>query len=235
MSNVRFSREKAKRREKATREGSKLTEKIFASNVGKMDGIGVLANASGSTPTKLVTNSGCLICGSIQNDSRRRTSLTGKVADLRQRICDSLDIMLADIRLNGYICSDRSFRDVKRLEKLREDAKVLQLPLKEKFRSSNRIKRGVPSDAAISPNAAAPSKTPRPAPKPDSRVSKSLNFGSKGNPLLAPGPIDIQPALEVPVVVSFVKKPLVENVISDGECNGNICKVQVTCCRVNIL
>ena len=57
-------------------------EKKFASNVGKMDGVGVLANASGSTPTKLVTNSGCLICGSIQNDSRRRTSLNGKVADL---------------------------------------------------------------------------------------------------------------------------------------------------------
>ena len=194
-----------------------------------MDGVGVLANASGNTPTKLVTNSGCLICGSIQNDTRRRTSLNGKVADLRQRICDILDTTLADIQLNGYICSDRCFRDVKRLEKLREDAKVLQISLKEKFHSSNRIKRGVPSDAAISPNAAAPSKTPRPATKPDSRASKSLNFGSNENPLLLPRPLDIQPALEVPVAVAFVQKPLVENVISDGEYKGNICKVHVTC------
>ena len=90
------------------------TEKKFVSNVGKMDGVGVLANASGSTPTKLVTNSGCLLCGSIQNDSRRRTSLKGKVADLRQRICDSLDITLDGIQQNGYICSDRCFRDVKK-------------------------------------------------------------------------------------------------------------------------
>ena len=151
------------------------------------------------------------------------------MADLQQRICDSLDTTLADIQLNGYICSDRCFRDVKRLEKLREDAKVLQISLKEKFHSSNRIKRGVPSDAAISPNAAAPSKTPRPATKPDSRASKSLNFGSNENPLLLPRPLDIQPALEVPVAVAFVQKPLVENVISDGEYKENICKVQVTC------
>ena len=136
-----------------------------------------------------------------------------------------MDTTLADIQLNGYICSDRCFRDVEWLEKLREDAKVL----KEKFHSSNRMKLGVPSDAAISPNATAPSKTPSPATKPDSRASKSLNFGSNENPLLLPRPLDIQPALEVPVAVAFVQKPLVENVISDGEYKGNICKVQVTC------
>ena len=187
----------------------------------------MFANASDSTPTKLVSNSGCLLCGTVQSDSRRRTSLSGKVTDLRQRICESLDITLAGIQLNGYICSDRCFRDVKRLEKLREEAKVLHLSLKEKFNSSNRIKRGVPSDATISPSATAPSKTPRPATKPDSRVSKSLNFGSKENPLLLPRPSDIQPAPQVPVVLALVQKPLVENVISNGECKGNICKVQV--------
>ena len=130
---------------------SKLTEKKFVSNVGKMDGVGVLANASGSTPTKLFTNSGCLLCGSIQNHSRRRTGLNGKVANLQQRICNSLDITLAGIQLNRYICSNHCFCDVQRLQKLREDAKVLHLSLKDKFSSSNRIKRGVPSDAAISP------------------------------------------------------------------------------------
>lgn len=89
----------------------------------------MFANASDSTPTKLVSNSGCLLCGTVQSDSRRKPSLSGKVTDLRQRICESLDITLAGIQLNGYICSDRCFRDVKRLEKLREEAKVLHLSI----------------------------------------------------------------------------------------------------------
>ena len=237
---VRFSREKA------TQEGyggknvgrldfrrslvsGILNSGWYSIEPGKMDGVRVLANASSSTPTKLVVNSGCLLCGTIQSNSRRRTSLSGKVTDLRQRICDSLDITLSGIQLNGYICSDRCFRDVKRLEKLREEAKVLHLSLKEKYSSLNKIKRGVPSDAAISPIATAPLKTPRPATKPDSRVSKSLNFGSKENSLLLLRPSDIQPAPEVPVVLALVQKPLAENVISDGECKGNICKVQVRC------
>ena len=73
-----------------------------------MDDVGVLANASGSTLTKLVANSGCFLCGTIQSDSGSQedmTSLSGKVADLRQRICDSLDITLAGIQLNGYIAA----------------------------------------------------------------------------------------------------------------------------------
>jgi len=35
---------------------AKLTEKKIVLNVGKVDGVGVIANARGSTPTKLVTN-----------------------------------------------------------------------------------------------------------------------------------------------------------------------------------
>ncbi|KAJ7380738.1 hypothetical protein OS493_007111 [Desmophyllum pertusum] len=58
------------------------------------------------------------------------------------------------------------------------------------------------------------------------RVSKSLNFGRKEEPLLLPRPADMPAAPQVPVVLQFVQKPLVENVISDGECEGNICKVQ---------
>ena len=43
-------------------------------------------------------------------------------------------------------------------------------------------------------NAGVPSKTPRPAMKPDSSVSKSLNFGSKENPFQQLSrPLDIQP------------------------------------------
>ena len=197
-----------------------------------MDDVGVLANASGSTPTKFVTNSGCVFCGCEQSDSRKRMSLNGKVTDLRQRICDILDIPLSSVEGNRFICSDRCYRDVKRLEKLRQDAIGLSLSLKEKFgstKTTNRIKRGVPSDASISPCAAVPSKTLRPATKPDSRVSKSLNFGRKEEPLLLPRPADMPAAPQVPVVLQFVQKPLVENVISDGECEGNICKVQVRC------
>jgi len=71
-----------------------------------------------------------------------------------------------------------------------------------------------------------PAKTPHPATELDSRAFKSLHFGSKGNPLLVTRPSDIQPVLEVPVVVAIVQKPFVENFISDGECKGN---VQVMC------
>lgn len=80
MSQVRFFPKQHKKSQNSP-------EKKFASSVDEMDGVAVLANASGSTLTKLVTNSGCLICGSIQNYSHRRTSLNGKVADLPQGIC----------------------------------------------------------------------------------------------------------------------------------------------------
>ena len=64
--------------------------------------------------------------------------------------------------MDGYICNERSYRDLKRLEKILEDAKSLQQQsLKEKFTTNNRTKRCVPSDSRISPSVSAPSKSPR--------------------------------------------------------------------------
>ena len=48
-------------------------------------------------------------------------------------------------------CNERSYRDLKRLEKILEDAKSLQQQsLKEKFTTNNRTKRCVPSYSRIS-------------------------------------------------------------------------------------
>lgn len=151
--------------------------------------------------------------------------MNGKVVDLRQRTCDILDIPLAYINSSRYIC-DRCYRDIKRLEKIREDSTSLHVSLKDRFVSTNRVKRGVPSDACISPIATAPPKAHRPCTKPDSRVSKSLQFGKE--PLILPRPIDGPPVPQVSVVLPFAEKPLVENVIAEGDCEGNVCKVQVS-------
>lgn len=54
-------------------------------------------NFSGKTPTKSssASSSGCLICGTEQNDSRKKTSLKGKVQDLAKRVAIVLDIEVA--------------------------------------------------------------------------------------------------------------------------------------------
>lgn len=177
------------------------------------------------TPKKVVSNNVCLICGCEESNSRKKTSLHGKVTDLRRRICDLLDIPLCSIE-NGFICNDSCYRDVKRLEKFRENAKNLLLCIKEKFWSSNRLKRGVPSDASISPSVAAPSKTLR-----RERIVKMLTF-DKNNQL---EPADIAPAFntQLPAVMPLlpIHFPLAEdqeNTLSDTQCDGNICKVQVS-------
>ena len=52
--------------------------------------------------------------------------------------------------MGGYICNESSYRDLKRLEKILEDAKSLQQQsLKEEFTTNNRTKRCVPSDSRI--------------------------------------------------------------------------------------
>lgn len=86
-----------------------------------MDGL----NALTSTPTKISSIAGCVLCGSEEKDSRNKTKLNGKVSDLQERICSILDIPLSSISVDGYICNDRCYRQVKRLEKLQEDAKTL--------------------------------------------------------------------------------------------------------------
>ena len=77
--------------------------------------------------------------------------LNGKVCDLPDRISSVLNVPLSNINVDGYICNERSYRDLKRLEKILEDAKSLQQQsLKEKFTTNNRTKRCVPSYSRIS-------------------------------------------------------------------------------------
>jgi len=69
-----------------------------------------------------------------------------------------LDIPVSSVNVESFICSDRCFRSLKRFEKLQEDAKTIYRALKENFVRHNRVKRGVPSDSAISPSNAAPTR-----------------------------------------------------------------------------
>ena len=98
--------------------------------------------------------------GSELTDSRKWTKLNGKVSYLPDRISSVLNVPLSNIKVDGYICNERSYRDLNRLEKMLEDAKSLQQQsLKEKFTTNNRTKRCVPSDSRISPSVSAPSKS----------------------------------------------------------------------------
>ena len=108
------------------------------------------------------SNIGCVFCGSELTDSWKRTKLNGKVSDLPDRISSVLNVPLSNINVDGYICNERSYRDLKRLGKILEDAKFLQpQSLKEKFTTNNRTKRCVPSDSRISPSVSGTSKSLR--------------------------------------------------------------------------
>ena len=101
------------------------------------------------------SNIGCVFCGSEQ---WKRTKLNGKVSDSPDRISRVLNVPLSNINVDGYICNERSYRDLKRLEKILEDAKSLQ---PQSFTTNNRTKRCVPSDSRISPGVSASSKSLR--------------------------------------------------------------------------
>ncbi|CAH3191475.1 unnamed protein product, partial [Porites evermanni] len=93
-------------------------------------------------------------------DSPKRTKLNGKVSDLPDRISSVLNVSLSNINVDGYICNERSYRDLKRLEKILEDANSLQQQsLEAKFTTNNRTKHCVPSDPKISPSVSGPSKS----------------------------------------------------------------------------
>ena len=82
--------------------------------------------------------------------------LNGKVCDLPDRISSVLNVPLSNINVGDYICNERSYRDLKRLEKILEDARTLQQQsLKEEFTTNNRTKHCIPSDPRISPTVAA--------------------------------------------------------------------------------
>ena len=200
---------------------------FICENFDQMDGV----QAIDVTPTKFsVTNTGCVLCGLKENNSRRRTKLNGKVANLRNRICGILDIPLSSINVEGYICSDRCFRSLKRFEKLQEDMKTLHRTLKEKFVRNNRVKRGVPSDTAMSPSVAAPTKSLRHGE--DQRRVKSAKSLSYGEILPKPNPEDV-----IHVPLTMVRPTLASldfvvannlKISSEGHCDGDIWKVQVS-------
>ena len=106
-------------------------------------------------------------------DIWKRIKLNGKVSDLPDRISSVLNVPLSNINMDGYICNERSYRDLKRLEKILEDAKSLQ---PQSFTTNNRTKRCVPSDSRISPSVSAPSKSPRHAMDQGSREGRTFCF-----------------------------------------------------------
>ena len=183
------------------------------------------------TPTKFsAKNTGCVLYGYEEKESRRRTKLNGKVSDLRNRICGVLDISLSSIKMDSYICSNRCFRSLKRFEKLQEETKTLHHTLKENFVRNNRLKRGVPSDSAISPSVAAPTKSL--CHGEDQRSIKSAKSLSYGEILPKPNPKEV---IHVPLTMVLPTLPSLDFVVannvkisSEGHCDGDICKVQVS-------
>ena len=98
--------------------------------------------SSGETPIKssALSSSGCLFCGTQQTDSRKRTSLKGKVQDLAERVAIVLDINISAIHVKQYLCNNRCYKKIKRLEKLQEEEKLLKTELKKSFASTNRFR-----------------------------------------------------------------------------------------------
>ena len=200
---------------------------VFLQNFNRMDG----TQAIDLTPTKFsAKNTGCVLCGYEEKDSRRTTKLNGKVSDLRNRICGVLDIPLSSINMDSYICSDRCFRSLKSFEKLQEETKTLHHALKENFVRNNRLKRGVPLDSAISPSVAAPTKSL--CHREDQRSIKSAKSLSYGEILPKPNPEEV---IHVPLTMVLPTLPSLDFVVanhvkisSEGHCDGDICKVQVS-------
>ena len=111
----------------------------------------------------------------------------------RFAICETnfggiLDIPVSNVNVESYICCDHCFRSLKRFEKLQEHAKTIHRTLKENFVRHN-VKRGVPSDSAISPSVAsvaAPTKYLHQGE--DQRRVKFVKSLSYGEILLKPNP-----------------------------------------------
>ena len=92
----------------------------------------VSLNSSGETPVKASasSSSGYLFCGTQQTDSRKRTSLKGKVQDLAERMAIVLDTNTSAVDVERYLWNGHCYRKIKCLEKLQEEEKVLKAELK---------------------------------------------------------------------------------------------------------
>ena len=137
---------------------------------------GTRMNSSGETPKKISISSGCLICGTGQSDSRKKTSLKGKVSDLAGRVAAVLDIDPNTVDVERYLCNDRCYKRIKRLEKSQEEARLSKDELKANIASTNRVKRGVPSDSFLSPSTVAPTKSASRIDQSTSGPKKTLKF-----------------------------------------------------------
>ena len=184
-------------------------------------------NSSGETPRKISISSGCLICGTEQSDSRKKTSLKGKVRDLAA----ILDIEPNTVDVERYLCNDRQR---KRLEKSQEEARLSKDELKANFASTNRVKRGVPSDSFLSPSTVAPTKSARRIDQSTSGPKKTLKFTTTED-VRGKSPLpDIMPLVGLPIppprlpqAIPAAFVPVAANILSQGNCEGNVCKVQV--------
>ena len=74
--------------------------------------------ASDDTPITFNENTGCVFCGCELTDSRKKTRINGKVSDLRDRICNIVNVPMSTINVDRYICNERCYRDLRRLEKI---------------------------------------------------------------------------------------------------------------------
>jgi hypothetical protein len=196
---------------------------------------------SGCTPRKYIGTAGCILCGCEKADPRKRTKLNGRVSDLQHRICSILDVPLTSINSDGYICNDRCYRDLNRLDKMKEDLKKLQNTLKEKFATNTRAKRAIPTDATISPSVVPPSKSLRHQLTDQARgkVQKRLSFEETqptSNPVFIQPVVPVQLPLPMPMPpVSVQAQPSIENelVFGSAQFGGNICQVQVNMIKIN--
>ena len=165
--------------------------------------------------------------------------MKGKVQDIAKRVAIVLDVEVAAVDVGRYLVNDSCYKRIKRIEKLQEEAKLLKNELKQSYASTNRFKRGVPSDSSLSPSAIAPAKSARSDQQTNSRqkVAKSLNFrsGSQIQDEREKCPVrNIMPLVALPVsssgppasmIPAFA--PIAANIMSQGICEGNVCKVQV--------
>ena len=165
-------------------------------------------NSSGETPVKssASSSSGCLFCGTQQTDWRTRTRLKGrKVKCCRRRAVFAQRSLI--------YC----YKKIKRLEKLQEEEKLLKTELKKNFTSTNRFKRGVPSDSSLSKSTIAPTKSAchNHDQRTNKMIAKSLNFGSgiqeegEKGPLLNIMPLDARP----PASMTPASVPVAANVL----------------------
>ena len=139
-----------------------------------------------------------------------------------------------------FICNDLCYKKFKKLEKLQEDLQEVRKNMKSTFAAANRLKRGVPTDAVLSPSCTTPAKAVRNenvvtatsrSILNQSGATKSLfNQQEKDNKCgvsILPNNILVPALAQVAVPSNAAFLPVAANVVNEGECDSDICKVQV--------